>query len=189
MKSMQKTATGAFLSVILATSCSSPPPPQSAQAQVSESAPQETKPDIGAWTIQTPQINPMDGTKTQLLSTGPLGVSLVLCFENGKICSGSSAGVFIAAPCVVESNVSGDVGEYERRIRVRFDTEKPQSELWGIVDDRKGILPLSDKNFLAELYKHKQLMVEFGCDAGDQDVFTYDIHNLQQAMESAGLKP
>lgn len=54
--------------------------------------------------------------------------------------------------------------------------------------DRKGIYPHSQKGFIAELYKHKQVMVEFGCDMGDNGVLTYDIHNLQAAIEFAGLK-
>ena len=153
------------------------------------STPQVQKPDIGAWDIEAPQINPMDGTKTQLLSTGPLGANLIVCFENGKLCSGRGVGAFIASPCIVEGNENGDEGTYERWIRVRFDAEPPQKELWGIGDGRKGIFPHSQKSFLAEVYKHKQLMVEFGCDQRDSDVLTYDVHNLQAAVESAGLKP
>lgn len=189
MQRTQTIATIAFLTVGLLAGCSSPPPSPSAQAEESKSTPQAQKRDIGAWDIEAPRINPMDETKTQLLSTGPLGANLVVCFENGKLCSGSGVGVFISSPCIVEGDENGDEGTYERSVRVRFDADLPRKELWGIGDGRKGIFPHSQKSFLSELYKHEQLMVEFGCDQGDSDTVTYDIHNLKAAVESAGLRP
>jgi hypothetical protein len=163
---------------------SQPQPP----AAVENAKPQKQTVDVGDWEIQAPEINPIDGTKTQFLSTGGIGDSLTLCFQNGKLCSGRYVGVFVASPCIVEGNEDNDSTTYERLIRLRFDAEQPRKEMWGIPRDRKGIFPHSQAAFVAELYKHKQLIVEFGCDIGDSSAITYDIHNLQAAIEVAGLK-
>lgn len=175
-----------LLGIVFLSGCESPHFSPSA-LQLDNSASTTPKLDSG-WYIQQPEVNPIDGAKTQILYAGSLGSRLVLCFENGKLCSGNQAGVFITSPCVVDSDRDNDSTAYERSVRLRFDAERPQRETWGISDDRKGIFPHSPKTFIAELYKHKQVMVEFGCDTGDNDVLTYDIHNLQAAIESAGLQ-
>jgi hypothetical protein len=185
MKLQLRAASGVFFGFVFLTGCNSSYPPP--QVENTKPAPQEQKPDIGAWYIQEPQISPIDGIKTQLLSTGPIGTRVVLCFENGKLCGGDHVGVFVTSPCWVDGGE--ELGNlYRRRVRLRFDTDRFLVETWGITDDHQGIFPLSQKNFVSSLKKHKSLALEFGCARSDSSVVTFDIHGLQAAIESAGLK-
>src|SRR5215475_13626245 len=101
------------------------------QPTASASAASDVKPESKiktAWTVSAPNVNPMDKVSTQFVSTGYI-VRLVLCFENGKPCGHGSVPVFVTSPCWVDGN---DAGSYRRRIRVKFDDDKPISENWGI---------------------------------------------------------
>lgn len=187
MKLNPKFAAGVFLSIILLAGCNSSPPP-TVQIENAKPVPQEQKPDIGAWDIQKPEISPIDGTKTQMLSTGTTGSSLVLCFENGKLCGGSNAGVFVTSPCWVEGG-EDEFTHHKRRVRLRFDDDKFLVETWGISDDHRGIFPFSQQTFFSSLKRHKVLAVEFGCARYDSAVMTFYIDGLQAALETAGLKP
>jgi hypothetical protein len=185
MKVPLRVTAGVVLAIILQTGCTSPPP--DLPAETAKPPSQERKPDIGTWDIQGPQVNPIDGTKTQFLSTGSVGSRLVLCFENGRLCHGSSVGVYVTSPCWVDGGE--ELGtRYKRRVRLRFDEDKFLVETWGISDDHHGIYPYSPKNFISSLKRHKRLAVEFGCARYDSDVVTLDIQGLQAAIESAGLK-
>ncbi len=138
------------------------------------------------WTVSAPKVNPMDGVKQQFVSTGHL-VGLVLCFENGIPCH---VPVYVGVADSVHCWIEGDeVASYHRRIRIKFDDGKPRSEIWSITDDHKGLIPPRPQAFIAELKKHRTLMVEFGCDRSDPgDVITLGIRGLQEALDSAGLK-
>jgi len=132
------------------------------------------------WKISEPQINQMDGVVTRFVSTGGFAY-LRLCFENGKPCS---LPVWVAAPkhCFIESNVEGS--SYSRRVRVKFDDEKPSTEVWSIVDSHDGIFPHGSQAFIAKLKKHSTFLIEFGCDASDSDVITIGIRGLQSSLDS-----
>ena len=187
MKLILTIAVRVFLGIMSLSGCNSSPPPATLQTENPKPITQEQKLDIGAWYIQEPRISPIDGTKTQMLSTGPVGRRLVLCFENGKLCGGNNIGVFVTSPCWVDGGEETGT-RYKRRVRLRFDMDKFLVEIWGISDDHRGIFPYSPKNFISSLKTHKSLAVEFGCDRSDSDVVTFDIHGLQAAIESAGLK-
>jgi len=184
MKLNPQFAAGVFLSIILLAGCNSSPPP-TVQVENAKPVPQEHKPDMGLWHVQEPEISPIDGTKTQMLSTGITGSRLVLCFKDGKLCD---VGVFVTSPCWVEGGE--ELGtRYKRRVRLRFDEDKFLVETWAISDDHRGIFPFSPTNFISTLKRHKVLAVEFGCARYDSDVVTFYIDGLQAALESAGLKP
>jgi hypothetical protein len=187
MKLTSEFAAVVFLCIILLAGCNSSPP-STPQVENAMPVPQERKVDIGLWHVQEPETSPIDGTKTQMLSTGTTGSRLVLCFENGRLCGGSNAGVFVTSPCWVEGGEE-EFTQHKRRIRLRFDEDKFLVETWGISDDHRGIFPFSPKNFVSSLKRHKVLAVEFGCARYDSDVVTFYIDGLQAALESAGLKP
>jgi hypothetical protein len=174
--------------VVLLSGCSSPqPPPPAVQVESPKPAPPEQKSDIGAWYIQDPEISPIDGVRTQLLSTGPIGTRLAVCFEDGKLCGGKHIGVFVTSPCWVDGGEE-EGSFYRRQIRLRFDTDKFLVETWGISDDHHGVFPLSPRTFIASVKQHKSLAVEFGCDRSDSSVVTFEIQGLQAAIEAAGIK-
>lgn len=137
------------------------------------------------WKISIPKVNPMDGVRDQFVSTGLL-ISLVLCFENGKACR---VPVYVDAANSVHCWIDGDdIGSYHRRIRIKFDDGKARSETWGITDDHKGLIPPDSETFIAEMKRHKTLMVEFGCARYDRgSVITFDIQRLQETLNSADL--
>lgn len=122
----------------------------------------------------------MDGVVTRFLSTSGFA-HLTLCFENGKPCS---LPVYVVAPksCFIESNVEGS--SYSRRVRVKFDDQKPSTEVWGITDDHNGIFPHGSQAFIAKLKTHSKFMIEFGCDASDSDVIQMDIKGLQASLDA-----
>jgi hypothetical protein len=187
MKRTSRIAAGIFLEAILLAGCNSPQPP-ALPVENAKAVPQEQKPDIGHWYVQEPKISPIDGTKTQMLSTETTGSRLVLCFKNGKLCGGDVAGVFVTAPCWVDGGE--ELGtRYKRRVRLRFDTDKFLVETWDISDDHHGIIPHSPKTFISTLKQHKSLALEFGCDRSDPgDVVIFDIQGLEAAIQSAGLR-
>lgn len=156
-----------------------PVPPQSAPEAKPEAKPKTD------WNVSAPKINPMDKVSTQFVTTWDI-VRLVLCFENGRPCGHGNAPVFVTSPCWIDGN---EAGSYHRKIRVKFDDDKPLVENWGISDDHKGLFPPSPLAFVAELKKHKFLMVEFGCDRSDPgDVITLSVQGLQEALDPANLK-
>ena len=94
-----------------------------------------------SWHIQDPKINPLDGAKTQFLSTGSLEgkmehhyisglgdcrykstAEIVLCFENGKLCSGTSIGARI--------DIDGFVSSDSRSVRLKYDDGQPIRQRW-----------------------------------------------------------
>ena len=177
----------AFALLIILASCSQVPPPQALPTPVGPTTitpNSETKPKTD-WNVSAGRINPMDNVSTQFVSTGYI-VKLILCFENGKPCGHGNAPVFVTSPCWIEAD---EPGRYRRTIRVKFDDNKALTERWGITDDHKGLTPPNPGAFVADLKKHKTLMVEFGCDRSDPgEVMTLLIQGLQEALDSAHLK-
>jgi hypothetical protein len=176
----------AFVFVILLSACKSPQP-LLPQVENPRSALQEQKPDVGRWYIQEPEVNPIDGVKTQIIRTDDIGSNVVLCFRNGKLCPGNHVGVYISSPCWVDGG-EDEYTRYKRRVRLRFDSDKFSVENWNITDDHRGIFPPSKKSFISSLKAHKSLMFEFGCDRSDPGVVvTFDIHGLQAAVQAANV--
>lgn len=177
----------AVLTAILMVGCDSAGPPNPSTDKKSVPAQEVAKPDTGAWHIYEPDISPIDGTRTLRLSTGGDGSKLYICSANGKLCGGGKIGVFVTSPCWV---VGGDeFGEqYERRVRLRFDSDKFIVDTWGISDDHEAIHPHAPKQFISTLKKHKTLAVEFGCDRSDSGVVIFNLQGLQAALDAAGLK-
>jgi hypothetical protein len=179
----------AVLAGILAatlTGCDSARPRSSPEATASPS-PTAAPIDTGNWVIGDIEVNQMDGTKRQTISTGDVGTRIVICFKNGKLCGGNSFGVFITSPCWVVGGYE-PYTNFERVIRIKFDNGKPLNDTWGISDDHSAIGPHAPKQFIEQLKKHQSLAVEFGCDRGDDTVVRYKIQKLQVALDSAGLK-
>jgi hypothetical protein len=186
MKSILKFTITVMLSIAFLPGCNSSAPVP--RIEGAKSTPQEKKLEIGEWSIQEPEISPIDETKKQMLSTGTAGSKLVLCFKNGKLCSGNEVGVFVTSPCWVDGGEERYT-EYERRVRLRFDKDKFLVETWGISDGHRGIFPRSPKSFVSSLMKHESLALEFGCDRADPGtVVVFDIHGLDAALKTAGLK-
>lgn len=122
----------------------------------------------------------MDGVVTRSVLTHG-SVYIQLCFKNGKPCS---VPVWVGAPknCFIESNVEGS--SYSRRVRVKFDDEKPSTEVWSITDRHEAVFPRATEAFIAKLKTHSNFMIEFGCDASDADVVTMDIKGLQARLDA-----
>ena len=172
---------------MLFAGCSQAPPTPVSPTPVSPTstnAKSEPKPPTD-WTVSAPQVNLMDNVSTQFVSTG-YTVRLVLCFDNGKPCGHGTAPIFVRSPCWIDND---EPGSYHRSIRIKFDDDKPMTERWGITDDHKGLIPPKPLAFVAELKRHKTLMLEFGCDRSDTgDVITLGVRGLQEALDSANLK-
>jgi hypothetical protein len=173
----------AFILPLLFAGCSQvstgPVSPQSAPNPTPEA---KSKTD---WNVSAPKINPMDNVSTQFVTTGDV-VKLVFCFESGKLCGHGNVPVFLTSPCWIDGN---EAGSYYRKMRVKFDDDRPIAENWGITDDHKALFPLRRQAFVTEVKKHRTLMVEFGCDRSDPgDVITLGVQGLQEALDSANLK-
>jgi hypothetical protein len=175
----------AIVFVLALTSCSSKPGspasgPNSSSVPSATATPAPAATPRNAWTVSSPQINAMDGVRSQYVSTGD-AIRVVLCFKNGKPCGGDLTSVDLRVPCWIDSD---EPGSYHRKIRIRFDDEKPRVERWGITDNHKGLFPPSPPAFVAELKRHKTLLVELGCDSSDPGtVVTIDIQGLQESLD------
>lgn len=153
------------------------------------------------WKVQAATIDPMDGRKTQLITTGDAGRQIVVCFEDGKLCHTNSPAVWVTSPCVVEPTPGIIAGH--RNVRVKFDgvlqMEKRinrtfDSHAWAITDDHHAIFPQGlpvtfgpgAKSFIASLQKHKLMTIEYGCASYEREAVEFNIEGLQAAIESAG---
>jgi hypothetical protein len=164
------------------TACSSAPTSESTSSATASSTPAPTPAPTprSDWRVSDPDINAMDGASTQFVSAGNT-IRLVLCFTNGKPCSGGVTSVDLRTPCWIDSD---DPGSYHRRIRIKFDDGKPRTESWGITDDHKSLIPPRPQAFVAELKQHKKFVVELGCDRSDPGtVVTIEIEGLQDALK------
>jgi len=182
-----KIATSKAVSVVLFgalvfTACNSGSSVSSAPERASTPTETPSIPEVSPsdWQISEPQVNSMDGAVTRFVSTSGFA-HLCLCFKNGKPCS---VPVWVQAPkhCFIESNVEGS--NYSRRVRAKFDDEKPSTEIWSIVDSHDAIFPHGSQAFIAKLKKHSKFLIEFGCDASDSDVITIGIRGLQSSLDS-----
>ncbi|MFZ1006896.1 MAG: hypothetical protein WAN65_08675 [Candidatus Sulfotelmatobacter sp.] len=146
-----------------------------------------------AWTVESQDVNPIDGVTTQLVQTrsasGSFDERLALRFENGKLLTNPhrvGLGIFtdeMVAP------VGGEFGEYETHVRIRFDDEQPLSQVWAISDDHKALFPHHrEAQFLAQILKHKKLALEFAYYEHVPHVATFDLTGLADDMKAAALQ-
>ena len=85
--------------------------------------------------------------------------------------------------------VGGEYGEYETQVRVKFDEEKPLSQTWGIADSHDTLFPNHrEAQFLAQILKHKKLIVEFAYYEQTPHVVTFNLTGLAESLNAAGLK-
>jgi hypothetical protein len=165
------------------TACQSSTHSESALAEGAASpspSPTPKEPE-SAWSASEPKINKMDGVVTQFVYTSGFAY-LHMCFENRKPCS---VPVAVVAPknCYIESNVEGS--SWKRRVRVKFDNEKPQTQLWSISDQRNAIFPSGPAAFIAKLKTHSEFDIEFGCDESDPgETVAMNIKGLQARLDS-----
>jgi hypothetical protein len=150
--------------------------------------PEPTKAEVNNWSVTTPDVNSMDGVATQFINSEDRGVYLHLCFQSKGACD---VPIAVQAPrdCFIESNVYHEYSSHLRRVRVKFDDEKPQVQVWGIADSHNAIIPHgSQAAFIDQLKKHKKFSIELGCASYDSDVVTLDIAGLPEAMATLSVK-
>lgn len=156
---------------------------------------------VSPWDIQDPKINPLDGAKTQFLIAKSLEgkmeqhyisglgdmplykstAEIVLCFENGKLCGGTSIGARID----VDGFVSSDSGS----VRLKYDEGQPIRQQWSASDSHDSLFPYGrEKQFFVGLLNHKRLYFEFRKYEEAPQVVTFVIEGLPDAMQRAGLK-
>ena len=192
---------GAFL-LFVSAGCTqqqgSPPPTPEAKETSTSSSPSTS---ASPWRIQDPKINPLDGAKTQFLSAGSLEgkmehhyisglgdiplykstAEIVVCFENGKLCGGTSIGARI--------DIDGFVSSDDRSVRLKYDDGQPIRQQWSRSDSHDSLFPSGrEKQFLAGLLNHKRLYFEFSKYEEAPQVVTFVIEGLPDAMQKAGLK-
>jgi hypothetical protein len=184
--------------------CTSQPPAAKGSSTAVEEAALKPKADVpkSSWHVQDPEVNPIDGAKTQFLSVGShegqtdshyisgLGsipffkpdASIVLTFRDGRLVGSPHIGARI--------DVEGFVGSDGSEVRVRFDDEKPAHENWSASDGHKALFPYGrEKPFLNKLLGHQKLAFEFSLYEEAARVVTFDLAGLEGEMKTAGLKP
>ncbi len=169
-----------FISLFFVVGCDAPQiqqqPPYSDTTPVAVNAPPKSD-----WTVLIPQVNRMDGSVIQGVTTGSL-ITLDLCFENGKPCKVRVA-IGVPRACYIEGNFED--WNTRRKLRVKFDDGKPRIELWVIADGHHALIPPRPTAFIAELHKHKTFWAEFGCAKYDQgEVNEFHIDGLQMALNA-----
>jgi hypothetical protein len=149
------------------------------------------------WTDNGPTVNSIDGTKTEFLSLdssdadgdtlGQLSYAeLTICFRDGKLCGGKSVGVSVTVHGMVSPR-SYDA-QYETQVRLKLDSEKPESQIWGIADSHDAVFPTGrEKQFLGQLLKHNQLTLEFSYYEHAPRTLTFELAGLPEAMKSIGV--
>lgn len=149
------------------------------------------------WEDSGISTNAIDGTKTEFLTTesvDPEGVDsgslryaeLRICFENGKLCGGNSAGVGVEVHEMVAP--LDDDSEYSTSTRLKFDDEKPHHEIWGISDDHDMLFPHGhEPTFVTELTQHNKLVLEFSYYEKAPRSVTFDLSGLAEKMKSENL--
>jgi hypothetical protein len=105
---------------------------------------------------------------------------IVLCFRNGKLCSGDSIGARI--------DIEGFVSSSEGSVRLRYDDSPPVKQNWSASDSHSALFPFGrERQFFAALLNHKRLYFEFSKYEESPQVVTFVINGLPEAMQQAGL--
>jgi hypothetical protein len=150
------------------------------------------------WNDMGPTVNPIDGTKTEFLSlesSDPDGetlgrltyAELRICFENGKLCGGNRVKVGVTVNGMVQPLSYEET--HSTPVRVRFDTEKPVRQTWGIADSNDALFPQGrEKQFLAQLLNHNKLFLEFSYYEHAPRTVAFDLSDLADKMKSVGGK-
>lgn len=149
------------------------------------------------WEDSGVSTSAIDGTKTEYLSmesTDADGVDfgnlhyaeLRICFENGKLCSGTRVSVGVSVHGMVSSE--SYESEYSTAVRLRFDDEKPLSQSWGIADSHDALFPSGrEKQFLTQLMQHKTFVLEFSYYEKVPRTVTFDVSGLAEKMKELNL--
>jgi hypothetical protein len=148
------------------------------------------------WDDPGVSVNAIDGTRTEIISmdssdadgldAGRLHyATLSVCFANGKICGGKSAGVFVNVDGMVDPMSAED--DYSTEVRLKFDDDKPMSQTWGIIDNHEGVFPFGkEKQFLAQLLRHNKLILEFSYCERAPRTLSFELSGLADKMNSIG---
>lgn len=105
---------------------------------------------------------------------------IVLCFQNGKMCGGSSIGARV--------DIDGFVPTDGSPVRLKYDDEPAVRQQWAGSDSHDSLFPYGrGKPFLNSLLKHKKLYFEFSKYEEAPQVVTFDVAGLADAMRQAGL--
>jgi hypothetical protein len=136
------------------------------------------------WRVQDVKISPMDGTKEQFISNNSYhGAEIVTEFDDGKL-SRRHVGLRMDV-----RYVRADYGEsYRSTVRVKFDDEKPTTEVWSITDSGDALSPSNQRAFLAKMMKHRKMVFEFN-DMGSTKTVTFDLYGLADTLKQNGLQP
>jgi hypothetical protein len=175
-----------ILSVLAMVGCNTHVSPSPTTAVQQEPTPSPTTLK-SAWYVQGPEINPIDGVKTQFLSLGANEnskysrnrIRLVLSFENGKLTHKS-----VGARLDVDGFVTSDGGA----VRLKFDDEKPIRDKWAAADSHDSLFPYGRcDQLLVQLLHHNKLAIEFSYYEKAPQTVTFDLAGLRDDMKAAGL--
>jgi hypothetical protein len=181
---MKKAIITVFLALGITTGCTTQPAAPSAAPSTAPAVTETPAAPTSTWYVQTPTVSPIDGVRTQILSTegNPEG-SLVLTFDNGKL-STKHVGLRVET-----SQGIIDYNEYSRAtVRVRFDDESPTTQSWGVTDSHTSVTPYQHEDrFLSQILSHKKLVVEYRLYERASQTATFGLTGLAGEMTKAGL--
>ena len=150
------------------------------------------------WEDSGTSVSAIDGVKTEFLSiesTEPDGIDfgnlhyadLRICFENGKLCGGKHVGVGVTVHGMLAS--AGYDSEYSTAVRLKFDDDKPISQMWGISDSHDTLFPYGKEGqFLSQLTQHNKLVLEFSYYEKAARTVTFDLAGLTEKMKLDNLE-
>jgi hypothetical protein len=150
------------------------------------------------WEDSGTSVSAIDGVKTEFLSlesTDPDGIDfgnlhyadLRICFENGKLCGGKNVGVGVTVHGMLASE--GYDSEYSTSVRLKFDSDKPVSQTWGISDSHDTLFPHGKEGqFLSQLTQHNKLVLEFSYYEKAARTVTFDLAGLTEKMKLDNLE-
>jgi hypothetical protein len=148
------------------------------------------------WEISPVSTNKIDGVRTQFVSmesTDPDGITsgdlhyakLHICFDDGKLCRGSDAAIFVTVHGMVQPWSLWR--QYNTWTRVKFDDEKPTHELWTIADSHDALIPPHPiPAFLGKLEHHRRMILEFSYFEKASRTVTFELAGLAEKVALAG---
>ncbi|HEV7217919.1 MAG: hypothetical protein ACHP8A_19395 [Terriglobales bacterium] len=174
----------ASLNFLLACNGTQQTTTESVVSKAAELAPNNA-PEPSRWYVQGAEVNPIDGSKNQILSLDAREsyrdhrICIVLSFHNGKLSRGT-----IGTRLDVDDFVTVDGSE----VRMKFDNDKPIQEHWSGGDSHDTLFPYGRENqFLVNLLRHKELALEFSCYEKAPQTVTFNIQGLSGDLKAAGL--
>jgi hypothetical protein len=144
---------------------------------------QEQKREHPTWIVQAPKVNPVDGSRDQILvlhAEGRPQIAIVLAFHNGRLYQGDICGVRI--------DVDGFVTTEGSNVRLRFDDGKISEGQWAGTDSHESLFPSGYQvAFLKNLMSHTKLAFEFSLYEGAPQTVTFNIAGLSDVMKTNSL--